>query len=236
MDPFGAMAGMGMVGALLAAGGAGGNALAMAQQYHYAKQMYQHRYQWAVKDLRKANLNPILASGSLGGSPQAISAPDYGGSIQGGFAGAINAAKSVSDINAQNVTNTKTAAEKDYVVSKTLGQDLANKVFPERTAKQLEAMSAATAANNARTSYLESQNRWNDALSEARLAESNSRQALMARRGKLYDRQIEEGPQGIHNYIVNQISPWNKELGRFIHSASDLGSAGLKFGTLLRGL
>lgn len=235
MDPFGAMSGMALIGGLLGAGSVGGSALAMAQQYHYAKKMYQHRYQWAVKDLRKANLNPILAAGSLGGSPQAISAPDYSGAIQGGFAGAVNAAKSLSDINAQNVTNAKTSAEKDYVVSKTLGQDLTNKVFPEKMAKQLEAMSAATAANNARTSYLESQTRWNDALSQARLDESNSRRSLMDKRGKLYERQIEEGPQGIHNYIVNQISPWNKELGRFIHSASDLGSAGLKVGTFLRG-
>lgn len=37
--------------------------------YKYAKRMYQHRYQWAMDDMRAAGLNPILAYKGIGGAP-----------------------------------------------------------------------------------------------------------------------------------------------------------------------
>lgn len=33
-----------------------------SKAYRRAKEMYQHRYQWAVDDMRKAGLNPVLAA------------------------------------------------------------------------------------------------------------------------------------------------------------------------------
>jgi len=46
--------------------------------HKYAKDMYKHRYQWAVKDMRKAGINPILAAG--GGKPPVGSGVGGGGS------------------------------------------------------------------------------------------------------------------------------------------------------------
>lgn len=45
-----------------------------SKAYRRAKEMYQHRYQWAVDDMRKAGLNPILA-GTNGASVSGANAP-----------------------------------------------------------------------------------------------------------------------------------------------------------------
>lgn len=76
-----------------AAIGAAGNFAGSAIQYaankdlqkraqRYAERNYQHRYQWAMEDLRKAGLNPILAGlgpGNAPGGPTAsIGQPNLG--------------------------------------------------------------------------------------------------------------------------------------------------------------
>ena len=45
-----------------------------SKAYRRAKEMYQHRYQWAVDDLRKAGLNPIIAATGGGVSTSGLSA------------------------------------------------------------------------------------------------------------------------------------------------------------------
>ena len=62
----------------------------MRLQMRHQKEMYQHRHQWAVKDLRSAGLNPILAVGSGAGSAPGqggvptTSAPDLAGAMRTG--------------------------------------------------------------------------------------------------------------------------------------------------------
>ena len=48
-----------------------------SKSYRRAKEMYQHRYQWAVDDMRKAGLNPILA----GTNGAAVSGSSIGATI-----------------------------------------------------------------------------------------------------------------------------------------------------------
>ena len=45
-----------------------------SKAYRRAKEMYQHRYQWAVDDLRKAGLNPVLAATGGGVSTGGLNA------------------------------------------------------------------------------------------------------------------------------------------------------------------
>lgn len=69
-------AGSALTGGLIGAGGGVASAAMMAREAKknrkFQKKMYRHRYQYTVKDMRKAGINPILAAGSGlggGGSP-----------------------------------------------------------------------------------------------------------------------------------------------------------------------
>ena len=75
-------------GALL--GGAAQGAASYAssrEQMEHQKEMYKHRHQWEVEDLRKAGLNPILSS-KFGGQPIGSGAgfqiPNLGEALQAG--------------------------------------------------------------------------------------------------------------------------------------------------------
>lgn len=64
-------------------GGIGGSALGykkqrelMREQFKLNKKAYKHRYQWSMKDLRAAGLNPILAAGGTPPVPAGVSQPD----------------------------------------------------------------------------------------------------------------------------------------------------------------
>ena len=51
------------------------NSANAAQQNKWNVENYQHRYQWAAEDMRKAGLNPILAAtNGIGGSISGASA------------------------------------------------------------------------------------------------------------------------------------------------------------------
>lgn len=86
-------------------GSIAGSVLGSAVQNHYNSanaaqanawnvENYKHRYQWAVEDMRKAGLNPILAAtNGIGGSISGASAASVGMSDIGS---AMNSAKSAS--------------------------------------------------------------------------------------------------------------------------------------------
>ncbi len=66
----------------------------MDYQAKIQQMMYQHRYQWAVADMKKAGLNPILAatSGIAGSMPGVSSASSFGGDVSNAAVGVSNSA------------------------------------------------------------------------------------------------------------------------------------------------
>lgn len=160
MEPVSAMLlGGAAWGGLNSALGIAGSAISAAEQYHYAKKMYQHRYRWARNDLEKAGYNPILAAtgGSIAGMSSAPS-PDYGGAMQAGVSSALSTAKAVSDLKAQQVTNEKTEADARLsdantliTHTKNLGEQIKNEHLPVKVEQEArraiaEASSAESAA------------------------------------------------------------------------------------------
>lgn len=66
----------------------------MDYQSQIQGQQYKHRYQWAVDDMKKAGLNPILAATSgIGGSISGVSsAGSFGGDVSNAAVGVSNSA------------------------------------------------------------------------------------------------------------------------------------------------
>lgn len=127
-------------------GSVAGSVLGSAVQNHYNSanaaqanawnvENYKHRYQWAVEDMRKAGLNPILAAtNGLGGSISGASAASVGMSDIGST---MNSAKSASAAerqakNAENLAVSqieKNVAEADNVRQSTHGTVLQNGIL-----------------------------------------------------------------------------------------------------------
>lgn len=81
------------------------------QQIDWQREAMQNRHQWEVEDLRKAGLNPILsanAGASTGGAGFHPQVPDYMQGYNAMAQNAINALKSIADIE-NTEANTKVA-------------------------------------------------------------------------------------------------------------------------------
>jgi N-acetylmuramoyl-L-alanine amidase len=127
-------------------GSVAGSVLGSAVQNHYNSanaaqanawnvENYKHRYQWAVDDMRKAGLNPILAAtNGIGGSISGASAASVGMSDIGSTMNSARAA-SAAERQAKNAENLsvsqidKNAAEADSMRQRTHGIVLENGIL-----------------------------------------------------------------------------------------------------------
>ena len=138
-------------------GSVAGSVLGSAVQNHYNSanaaqanewnvENYKHRYQWAVEDMRKAGLNPILAAtNGIGGSISGASAASVGMSDIGSTMNSAKAA-SAAERQAKNAEHLaisqidKNVAEADSVRHHLLGKRCCGKTafFPVSPDIQLE--------------------------------------------------------------------------------------------------
>jgi hypothetical protein len=127
-------------------GSVAGSLLGSAVQNHYNSanaaqanawnvENYKHRYQWAVEDMRKAGLNPILAAtNGIGGSISGASAASVGMSDIGSTMNSAKAA-SAAERQAKNAEHLavsqieKNVAEADSVRQSTHGTVLQNGIL-----------------------------------------------------------------------------------------------------------
>ena len=127
-------------------GSVAGSVLGSAVQNHYNSanaaqanawnvENYKHRYQWAVEDMRKAGLNPILAAtNGIGGSISGASAASVGMSDIGSTMNSARAA-SAAERQAKNAEHLavsqieKNVAEADSVRQSTHGTVLQNGIL-----------------------------------------------------------------------------------------------------------
>lgn len=111
------------------------NSANAAQANAWNVENYKHRYQWAVEDMRKAGLNPILAAtNGTGGSISGASAASVGMSDIGSTMNSAKAA-SAAERQAKNAENLavsqieKNVAEADSVRQSTHGTVLQNGIL-----------------------------------------------------------------------------------------------------------
>ena len=127
-------------------GSVAGSVLGSAVQNHYNSanaaqanawnvENYKHRYQWAVEDMRKAGLNPVLAAtNGIGGSISGASAASVGMSDIGSTMNSAKAA-SAAERQAKNAEHLavsqieKNVAEADSVRQSTHGTVLQNGIL-----------------------------------------------------------------------------------------------------------
>lgn len=127
-------------------GSVAGSVLGSAVQNHYNSanaaqanawnvENYKHRYQWAVEDMRKAGLNPVLAAtNGIGGSIAGASAASVGMSDIGSTMNSARAA-SAAERQAKNAENLavsqieKNVAEADSTRQSTHGTVLQNGIL-----------------------------------------------------------------------------------------------------------
>lgn len=111
------------------------NSANAAQANAWNVENYKHRYQWAVEDMRKAGLNPILAAtNGIGGSISGASAASVGMSDIGSTMNSARAA-SAAERQAKNAENLavsqieKNVAEADSTRQSTHGTVLQNGIL-----------------------------------------------------------------------------------------------------------
>lgn len=111
------------------------NSANAAQANEWNVENYKHRYQWAVEDMRKAGLNPILAAtNGIGGSISGASAASVGMSDIGSTMNSAKAA-SAAERQAKNAEHLaisqidKNVAEADSVRQSTHGTVLQNGIL-----------------------------------------------------------------------------------------------------------
>lgn len=121
----------------------------MDYQHRLNKEMYQNRYQWTVEDLRKAGLNPILATGGLASSGPSVglSSPSAGN-----VSSAYAAHRKMSEIDKANIDIGRENAAANTKNAETNAKTGASTVSLNDSAKGLnEARKKLEDANTLRT-------------------------------------------------------------------------------------
>lgn len=128
-----------------------------SKAYRRAKEMYQHRYRWAVDDMRKAGLNPVLAATGGGVSTGGLNAGQQGytGNFGSNALAAYKASQEAKLMDAQ-IGAAKEAAAKDRMLG-ALYVDQANQTRAQ-TNYFLDSYEARLSAenSNAATAYANS--------------------------------------------------------------------------------
>lgn len=139
--------GIGMGMALGAAGGLLGTGISSAlsleiakRQMKFQERSYKHRHQWAVEDLRKAGLNPILsatggAGGSLPGAAQPF--PDWGGSVGSAVNSALAIAKQKKERDVLDNEEKISRHQANYWRYKAINEDTLGNFYARQVDKML---------------------------------------------------------------------------------------------------
>jgi len=104
--------GGGIGGAII---GAAGSIFSSKQSADAARENYKHRYQWQVKDLQKAGLNPMLAVGNAAPNVPQPTFENVGEGAIRGYSAAQQSRLLNEQIQATRATGQKTLAEKDLL-------------------------------------------------------------------------------------------------------------------------
>ena len=144
-------------------GSVAGSVLGSAVQNHYNSanaaqanawnvENYKHRYQWAVEDMRKAGLNPILAAtNGIGGSISGASAASVGMSDIGST---MNSAKAASAAERQAKNAENLAVLQNGILANDL--NLREQTYEKRLGYELEKMNLELENLRLQGSYLSS--------------------------------------------------------------------------------
>jgi len=131
-----------------AAGGLVGGAISAisssaegAKARSFAADMYRHRYRWAMADMRKAGLNPILAATQgIGGSVSGASIPsmpDFSAATAKGVEAAVKANEQRAKLDPQTELIREQINYTRALKQQTWGQDLLTRAgIPEAEAKK----------------------------------------------------------------------------------------------------
>lgn len=127
------------------------NSKSQQRQYEYNKDLYQHRYQWQVDDMRKAGLNPVLAglNGSVG---SAGSVGMVGANTSSTLAGDYNSARQIDTIQKRQLENQSKHTDSTLKLNAAQEKRIAGELA------RFEVQNAVDAANSAaNVRYLTSQ-------------------------------------------------------------------------------
>lgn len=120
--------------------GAAGSYFSSKQASDFAETAYKHRYQWQVKDLQKAGLNPMLA---VQNSPGSVAQPNFENIGEGALKGASAAsAVRLTQLQAKNVeaATRQTEAQTNKTITEAQAQEMQNLILqssePYQSAKK----------------------------------------------------------------------------------------------------
>lgn len=121
----------------------------LRMQAEFNKEAYQNRYQWTVDDLRKAGLNPILATGGLASSGASVGLPSVS---SGNVSSAYAAHRKMSEIDKANIEIGKENAAANTKNAETNAKTGESTVFLNTSLKDLnDAKKKLEDANTMRT-------------------------------------------------------------------------------------